>query len=40
MFSRATGGYRGNLGDLAAAVERLASRELDLQRPLLRAAAE
>jgi biopolymer transport protein ExbB len=40
MFSRATGGYRANLGDLAAAIERLASRELDVRRPPLRAAAE
>jgi biopolymer transport protein ExbB len=40
MFSRATGGYRANLGDLAAAIERLASRDLDVRRPPLRAAAE
>jgi biopolymer transport protein ExbB len=40
MFARATGGYRASLGDLAAAVERLGSRELDINRPLLRAAAE
>jgi biopolymer transport protein ExbB len=46
MFARATGGYRANLGDLAAAVERMASRELDMRRPVvpvpvpLRAAAE
>ena len=40
MFSRATGGYRANLGDLAAAIERLASRDLDVRRPALRAAAE
>ena len=40
MFSRATGGYRANLGDLAAAIERLASRDLDVRRPTLRAAAE
>ncbi len=40
MFARATGGYRASLGDLAAAVERLGSRELDMNRPLLRAAAE
>jgi biopolymer transport protein ExbB len=40
MFSRATGTYRANLGDLAAAIERMASRELDVRRPPLRAAAE
>jgi biopolymer transport protein ExbB len=40
MFARATGGYRANLGDLAAAIERLASRELDLHRPPMRMAAE
>jgi biopolymer transport protein ExbB len=40
MFARATGGYRANLGDLAAAIERLASRDLDVRRPTLRAAAE
>ena len=40
MFARATGGYRAGLSDLAAAVERLASRELDMRRPPLRAAAE
>ena len=32
LFARATGGYRAELGNLSALVQRLASRELDLPR--------
>jgi len=39
-FARGIGGYRALLGDAAAAVLRLLSRDLDVQRPRLRAAAE
>jgi len=40
LFARGIAGYRAGLGDLAAAVERLVSRDLDLRRPPLRSAAE
>jgi len=40
LFARNIAGYRAALGDLAAAVERLVSRDLDLRRPPLRSAAE
>jgi biopolymer transport protein ExbB len=40
LFARATAEYRAGLGDLAAAVERLVSRDLDLRRAPLRSAAE
>jgi biopolymer transport protein ExbB len=39
-FARSIGGYRAMLGDLAAAVERLASRDLDMGRRVPKAAAE
>jgi biopolymer transport protein ExbB len=39
-FARSIGGYRGMLADLAAAVERLVSRELDSGRRSSKAAAE
>jgi biopolymer transport protein ExbB len=40
LFARGLAGYRASLADLAAAVERLASRDLDLARGLSRSAAE
>jgi biopolymer transport protein ExbB len=40
LFARAIAGYRAGLGDLAAAVERLVSRDLDLRRIPMRSAAE
>jgi biopolymer transport protein ExbB len=39
LFARGIGGYRATLADLSAAIQRMASRELD-QRPGHRAAAE
>jgi biopolymer transport protein ExbB len=39
VFARATGGYRADLATLAAVVERLASRELDLPRAVRAEAA-
>ncbi|HVY14546.1 MAG TPA: tonB-system energizer ExbB [Rhodopila sp.] len=40
LFARGLAGYKAGLGDLAAAVERLASRDLDLHHVPLRSAAE
>jgi biopolymer transport protein ExbB len=40
LFSRGIGGYRANVADLAATVERLASRDVDAHRTPLKAAAE
>ena len=39
VFARATGGYRAELATLSALVKRLASREIDLPRPLRAEAA-
>jgi biopolymer transport protein ExbB len=40
LFARGIGGYRANVADLAATVERLASRDVDAHRTPLKAAAE
>jgi biopolymer transport protein ExbB len=40
LFARGIGGYRSGVADLAATVERLASRDVDAQRTPLKAAAE
>jgi biopolymer transport protein ExbB len=40
LFSRGIGGYRASVADLAATVERLASRDVDAHRTPLKAAAE
>jgi biopolymer transport protein ExbB len=39
IFARATGGYRAELANLSALVQRLASRELDLPRAMRAEAA-
>jgi biopolymer transport protein ExbB len=40
LFARGIGGYRATLADLSACIQRLVSRDLDLRRTALRAAAE